>query len=302
MNGHNKIIVICGPTATGKSALAVDIAKRFNGEIISADSRQVYRGLDVGTAKITHEEMRGTPHHLIDVADPRETFTVAQFQELARDAIADIQSREKLPILCGGTGLYISSVIDNVSFPQVAPDMALRKELEKLSVEELFEKLATLDPGRAESVDKKNKVRLIRAIEIASSPVSPAAIHPLHWRGEGQSSLLIIGLNLPKEELMERIHKRIEDRIPALFDEIKKLLATGVSEERLFGFGLEYRYGLEYIQGKMSLDVFKETLATKTWQYVRRQMTWFKRDERIHWMHSVLDKQKTLELIQDFLK
>lgn len=333
---RNKIIVITGPTATGKSALAVELAKTLNGGVISADSRQVYRGLDIGSAKITSDEMCGIPHHLIDIADPKEIFTVAEFKELADEKIAEIHARGKLPIICGGTGMYISAVIDNQIFPEVAPDEKLRDELEQLSAEELFEKLKELDPVRAETIDKHNPVRLIRSIEIAKTigavpPLvtdssnltrSPDGAHPL-LEGEGAASIdfdddsqgshpspsrrgvggevLIIGLRIPKDELDARIAQRITDRIPALFDEIRKLHTTGITSDRLHRLGLEYRYGDDYVTGKLLLPEFIETLTTKTIQFAKRQMTWWKRDERVHWMNPVTDKQKILKLVQDFL-
>lgn len=293
-----KLIVICGPTATGKSALAVELAKAVNGEIISADSRQVYRGLDIGSAKITPEEMQGIPHHLIDIADPFQVFTVSDFQKLAQEKIAAIHARGKLPIICGGTGMYISAVIDNHTFPEVPPNESLRAELEKMNTDELMAKLTVIDSASAERIDSKNRVRVIRAIEIATAIGSV----PKQELPKSPYDLLMIGLTLPKEEIIPRITLRIEERIPALFDEIKKLHEGGISFERLESFGLEYRHGSEYVQGKISLEIFKETLATKTWQFVKRQMTWFKRDTRIHWAHPISDQQKILKLVQDFLQ
>jgi len=307
-NLKNKLLVITGPTATGKSQLGVELAKVFGGEIISADSRQIYTGLDIGSVKITHDEMQDIPHHLIDIANPKDIFNVSDFKKLAQEKISEIYTRGTLPIIVGGTGMYISAVIDDQEFPSVPPNMELRAELEKLSVEELFVKLATLDPVRAQNIDKHNKVRVIRALEIANHPSASHHVGDCDNQSLGTSpyqgedfSVLIIGLNLSKEELISRIEKRIHDRIPGLFDEIKKLLADGVSPERLNSFGLEYRYGLEYVEGKINLDDFKKILATKTWQYVRRQMTWWKRDSRVVWINPITDNQKILELVQDFL-
>ncbi|MBU4078319.1 tRNA (adenosine(37)-N6)-dimethylallyltransferase MiaA, partial [Patescibacteria group bacterium] len=161
-----KIIVVVGPTASGKSDLAVEIAKKYNGEVVSADSRQVYKGMDIGTGKITQKEMQGIKHYLLDVASPKTRFTVAQYQKKANQAIGEIIKKEKLPILCGGTGFYIQSIVDNIAIPKVKPDLKLRKNLEKQSAEELFEQLKKLDSERAKNIDKYNKRRLIRAIEI----------------------------------------------------------------------------------------------------------------------------------------
>lgn len=295
----NKIIVITGPTATGKSALAVEIAQLYNGEIISADSRQVYRGLDIGSAKITDDEMGGIPHHMIDIADPKtDVFSAGEFQKLATVKIADIHARGKLPIICGGTGMYISAVIDGTEFPEVPPDFKLREELEQLSADELFVKLQELDPVRSETVDKHNPVRLIRAIEIANSLGSVPELK----KQDSPYDVLIIGLKLPKDELDERIARRVNNRIPALFNEIRGLHARGVTSQQLHRFGLEYRYGNDYVIGNLMLPEFIETLVTKTIQFARRQMTWWKRDERVHWLNPISDKQKILELVQDFLK
>jgi tRNA dimethylallyltransferase len=294
----NKVIVICGPTATGKSALAVEIAQLYNGEIISADSRQVYTGLDIGSAKITPTEMQGVPHYLIDVANPRDTFTVTQFKQLADKKITDIISRGKVPIICGGTGMYISAVIDNQEFPEVPPDEQLRSELEQRTAPELFDMLQKLDPVRSTTIDKNNPVRLIRAIEIiktlGSVPVQTDTLSPYE--------ILMIGLRVPKDELDAKIAQRITQRIPALFTEIRNLHTQGVSSEQLRRFGLEYRYGDAYVTGKILLGEFIETLTTKTIQFAKRQMTWFKRDTRIHWLNPISDHQKILELVQDFLK
>lgn len=292
-----KIIVITGPTATGKSALGIELAKAFSGEIISADSRQVYRGLDIGSAKVTESKMEDIPHHMIDVADPTNVFTVAEFQKMAREKMRSIFSRGNVPMIVGGTGMYISAIIDNIAFPEVPPNYQLRKSLESVSPGELLGILRDLDPRRANSIDPDNPVRLIRSIEIATAIGKVPNLPPR----DSDHEVLMIGLELPKEELVSRIEQRIDDRIPALFDEIKKLLSQGVPADRLRSFGLEYRYGTDYAEGIISLDEFKKTLATKTWQFVRRQMTWWKRDSRVIWTNPVADHQKILDLVQEFL-
>lgn len=294
----NKLLIITGPTATGKSALAIEIAKLYNGEIISADSRQVYTGLDIGSAKVTTGEMCGISHHMIDIANPvSDVFTVADFQKLAREKIHDIQSRGKLPILCGGTGMYIDAVVHDIQFPTVPADMELRDTLGQQSAAELFAQLQILDPVRAENIDKHNKVRLIRAIEILTLEKEI----PTLSKKEFLYDTLWIGLHLPKDTMIERIRTRIIDRIPALFDEIKHLQSIGVTDQRLHGFGLEYRYGLMYIREEINETEFIQLLTTKTWQFSKRQMTWFKRNEKINWFDPITDKQKILEQVKEFL-
>lgn len=292
-----KLLVICGPTATGKSDLAVELALQMNGEVISADSRQIYRGLNIGSGKITMDEMRGIPHHLLDIADPSQSISVVEYKQLADAAIADIAARGKLPILCGGTGLYISAVVDNRTFPQVPPNPELRAELEKLSLEELKTKLEELDPDRFETVDQNNPMRLVRAIEIVMALGSV----PPESRNESPYDVTMIGLELPKEELVQRIQARLEKRLETgMIEEVKNLHGQGVSWERLEALGLEYRYLAQYLQEKISYDEMKELIATKSWQYARRQMVWFKRDERIRWMNpdKLLPELLSQKLIQ----
>ncbi len=291
-----KIIVVCGPTATGKTSLAIQLAQQYGGEIISADSRQVYTGLDIGSAKVTTQEMQNIPHHLIDIANPDEIFSVADFQKLAKQTISEIHDRGDIPIICGGTGMYIDATIFETDFPSVPPNPELRSELEQKTTPELFEQLQQLDQDRSENIDSQNRSRIIRALEIATT----LGQVPKTIQKKSNYQVLWIGLMLPKEQLQENIIKRINDRIPALFGEIKNLHASGVSFERLYSFGLEYRYGAEYVQGKISLDEFKEILTNKTWQFAKRQMTWFKRNPEIHWCNPISDKQKILQLVKDF--
>lgn len=293
-----QVIVVCGPTATGKSALAVKLAQQYNGEIISADSRQVYTGLDIGSAKITETEMQGIPHHMIDIIHTNEYFSVANFQELAIKKINEIHSRGKLPIICGGTGMYIDAVIYNTQFPEVPPNEKLRENLERKTAEELFYELEQLDKDRSKNIDKHNKVRLIRAIEITTELGSV----PKFKNNTSNYNTLFIGLELSKEALQEKIITRINNRIPELFNEIKKLHSEKISFERLESFGLEYRFGSEYVQEKINLEEFKELLTNKTWQFAKRQMTWFKRNRDIKWFNPINDQQKILKQVQDFIE
>lgn len=283
MQKKDKIIVVCGPTATGKSDYAVKLAKELApqsssvcGEVISADSRQVYKGLDIGSGKITKREMKRVPHHLLDVASPKRVFSVTQYKKLADKDIKDILKRGKTPIICGGTGFYIDAVIYDQNFPEVKPNKTLRKQLEKLSLEELSTKLQVLDAERFETIDSKNKVRLVRAIEIATALGSV----PLRQAEGKQSKYDVewIYLDLPDEVLKNRIHDRLLKRMKTgMVKEVENLHKEGVSWKRLESLGLEYRYLALYLQGKLSRTEMLTQLEMAIWHYAKRQRTWFKK-------------------------
>lgn len=274
------IYVILGPTATGKSDYAVDLALQVGGEIISADSRQIYRGMDLGTGKIIPSEMRGVPHHLLDIRDPNEDFSVEEFQRLAFEKIEEIISRGKVPIICGGTGYFISAVVDNPIFPNIPANPELRVELEAKNLAELQEILASIPKEDDAKVDTENKRRVIRAIELGQA----LGALPAMKYGPQNYEFELIGLDFPDDVLKERISKRLEKRLAlGMIDEVRNLHASGVSWQRLENFGLEYRHIAEFLQGKISEDEMKDILKTKIWQYAKRQRTWFRRDERINW-------------------
>lgn len=310
----SKIIVILGSTATGKSDLAVQIAKKLSGlnhfsskngrpsgssglgEVISADSRQVYKGLDIGTGKITKREMQGVPHHMLDVISPKKQFTVADFQRLAHQKIAEILKRGKVPIICGGTGFYIDAVVKNLVLPNVAPNSKLRIRNYELGIEKLHAMLEKLDPKRAKEIDKNNKVRLIRAIEIATAlgKVPKVKSKPLY-------DALQIGIQIDSEVLKERINKRLLSRIKSgMIKEAQILHKQGLSWKRMEELGLEYRYLALFLQKKISKEQMILELQNKIGQYARRQRQWFKRDKSIHWIDPK-DTRKTEKIISDFL-
>jgi tRNA dimethylallyltransferase len=274
-----KVLVILGPTATGKSDLAVFLAKKFNGEVISADSRQVYKGMDIGSGKITKKEMRGVPHHLLDVANPKLNFSVDKFQKLGEKKIAEILEHGKMPIICGGTGFYIDTLVEGKIFPAVKENKKLRVVLQKLNVIELLSKLRALDPIRADQIDPHNKVRLIRAIEIALTLGSVPPVESRHTYDP-----LYIGLDLPNSALQEHIRARLERRLKqGMIAEVGRLHKAGVSYRRLESFGLEYKNCALYLQNKIDKKQLAENILNESFQYAKRQRTWFKRNDRIKW-------------------
>lgn len=284
-----KIIVILGQTATGKSILAVKIAKKVNGEIISADSRQVYTGLNLGTGKITKKEMRGIPHHLLDIANPKRRFTVMQYKKLADKKIKEIIACGKIPIICGGTGFYIDAVIKNTIFPEVPPNNKLRKGLSQKSTIALFHELQKLDPRRAKNIDKNNKVRLIRAIEIAQKlgkvPKLQSDTNSAYAENVSPYKFIKIGLFMPLDILKEKIEKRLIKRIKmGMIKEIQNLHKNGLSWKRMEELGLEYRYAALYLQRKITKQEMLDKLNSEIYKYAKRQMTWFKRDPEIKWL------------------
>lgn len=293
-----KLIVILGPTATGKSDLAVEIARQCNGEIVSADSRQVYRGLDIGAGKITKREMHGVPHHLLDVANPKRPFSVAQYQRLALRAISNIIKRGKTPIVCGGTGFYIQSIVENTVLPNVPPNPILRKELSQKSVQELFTILTTIDPERAQSIDAQNPVRLVRAIEIASilghvpKPSTQSSLY----------DILQIGLTLSPNTLREKIEVRLQKRLKqGMIAEGKNLHKAGLSWKRMRELGLEYRALADFLTHTTTREQMEENILLESNQYAKRQITWFKRDKQIEWF-APTQTTKIVARVKKFLK
>lgn len=296
---NRKLLVIVGPTAIGKSALAVEFAKKCNGEVISADSRQVYIGLNIGTDKITKKEMHGIPHHLLDVADPKKQFSVANYQKLARKKSEEIWRRGKLPIIVGGTGQYVQAIVNDEIFPDVPPNRKLRRQLEEKTAAELFSMLKKLDAARAETIDRKNPRRLVRAIEIACAL---GKVPPYRNAPRIDIKPLFIGLLLNKEELKKKISIRLFVRMgESMIGEVERLHRKGLSWKRMEELGLEYRYISRYLRGILSKKEMLEKLRTEICRYAKRQMTWFKRDRRIKWFVSS-EKDKILKAVTNFLK
>ncbi len=291
-----KIIAVVGPTASGKSSLAVALAEQFDGEVISADSRQIYRRLDIGTEKISTSEMRSVPHHLIDIREPNGHYSAADFVADADRAIREIAARGKLPIVAGGTLFYVEALIGSVPLAQVVPDHALRTQLEKLPTEALFEQLAVLDSARAATIDRHNRRRLIRALEIVAAYGSVPTAPPTP-----RYDACLIGIDVPKEVLLERLHARLIATLDrGLIAETKQLLDSGVSKEWLYEIGLEYRVILDYLDGKTGVSNLTAVLVQKLWQYAKRQRTWLKRMQNVTWIPYDAP-ESAAESIRDFL-
>ena len=316
-----KIIVIMGPTASGKSGVAIKLAKKFGGEIISADSRQIYGGLDIGSGKVSkdatslqdtnhkHQATKkmkaafyseGIRHHLIDVARPMEDFNVSHFKKLAEEKIQEILERKKNPIICGGTAFWIDTLTKNSDIPEVAPNEKLRAKLALKSTEQLFTQLKKLDPIRASNIDRQNKVRLIRAIEIAKK-LGYVPIQDTKYKiQDTRYNFLEIGIEVPREILNAKIKKRLEERFKeGMLEEVASLHKKGVSWKWLERIGLEYRWLSLFLRQKVSENEMREKLYFAIIHYAKRQMTWLKRNPNLNW-HS--DYKKIEKEVQAFLK
>ncbi len=292
---RKKVIVILGPTASGKTDLSIKLAKKFEGEIINADSRQIYRGMDYLTAKPTKRERKIVPHHLFDVASPKRYFSVAQYQKLAFKKIKEILKRGKIPFLVGGSWFYIFSIVDGYSFPKVKPDWKLRRNLEKKSPEELFKILKKLDPQRAKTIEKENKRRLIRAIEIAKK----IGKVPKLKKNPPPFEFLILGIERNFEEIRKRIKKRILKRLKKMIGEVKNLRKAGVSFKRLESFGLEPKWVAKYLKGEISKEEMIEKIQKDSENLAKRQIKIFKKEKRAKWVKNFREAEK---LIEKFLK
>jgi tRNA dimethylallyltransferase len=281
------LLVILGTNASGKSELGIRLANHLGGEVVSADSRQVYRGLDLGSGKITPAEAGAVKHHLIDVADLSENYSLALYQRAAYSTIDSIAAAGKKPLLVGGTGLYISAIVEGYELVDVPPNDRLRAELEDLSLPQLVERLEKSDPDAAGHIDKSNRRRLIRAIEIAAAGCANSAAH----RSFPRYDCLQLGLTWPREILEKRIEKRLQDRLAnGMIDEVAGLRSRGVSDTRLDKLGLEYRYITRYLRGELpTLDDLRLELGIAIRQFAKGQLTWFKRDRRIIWLDPFRD-------------
>ena len=278
MDKKPRVIAVVGTNASGKSGLGIQLAAHFDGEVISADSRQVYQGLDLGSGKVTKDEMQGVRHHLLDVCAPGQFFSMADFQRLAYEAIDDILSRGKTPFIVGGTGLYVDSVCDGYVLSNIEPDLNYRRELEEKTTEELFAMLVKVMPDT--EVDPRNRNRVMRMLEkIHDGDVRTDTKQPRY-------EVLRLGVTWDRETLCRRIDERLEMRMQqGMLDEVQKLIDAGVTRDFLYRLGLEYRYIAQYLLGEIpDVNVMLEELAKAIKRFAKRQMTWFRRDKSIIWL------------------
>ena len=291
-----KVVAIVGTNASGKSALGVRLAKRFHAEILSADSRQVFRGLDLGSGKMTPQEMEGVPHHMIDVREPGEFFSMADFQRMSYAQIEEIRARGRLPMIVGGTGLYVDSVLDGYLLSDREPDLSYRAELEKQTTPALYAMLLEKSPGA--QVDRNNRNRVMRMLERLHDGDDAVPGKQARYRS------LRLGVSWPRDMLRKRIDERLEMRLAqGMMEEVQGLLDSGVQPEFLLGLGLEYRFITRYLLGEIpDRDAMLGQLSQAIWKFAKRQMTWFKRNPDIVWLDMQADAYgQACEAMEAFL-
>ena len=297
-----KVIVICGPTASGKTSLSIEVAKKIDGEIISCDSMQIYKDMNIGTAKPTVEEMQGIPHYMLDFVLPSERYSVADFKEAATDRIEDILKREKVPIIVGGTGLYVDALTKNITYPEIEIDLEYRKQLEELikenGLESLYEEAKKIDEKAMQTISKNDRKRIMRVLEI------------YHQTGKTKTQLesesrltpppyeyIVFAINMEREKLYERINKRVDIMMKqGLIEEVKELLKK-YNEFPTAMQGLGYKEVVEYLNGKITEEEMIEKIKLETRRYAKRQITWFKKNKETIWLDGLKDKNENIQII-----
>lgn len=298
-NNLPKVVVILGPTGSGKSQLAIELAKKFNGEIVSADSRQLYKGMDIGTGKVTATERKQVKHYLLDIAEPDHQIYLPQYQTLAFESINKILKNKKLPLVVGGTGLYLSAIAENYQIPNVPPNPALRAELEAMSTDDLVLRLKKQDPEAAQLIYQNNKVKLIRAIEF--NEMSGQRFFQSQKTDRPKHNYLLLGIDIEREELYEKINRRVDEMIKqGLENEVSELVKKfGWDAPGMLSIG--YREWQEYFVKQRSLADVIEEIKKDTRNYAKRQMTWFWRMERSSKINWITNSREAVDLISDFL-
>ena len=305
------LIILTGPTASGKTALSVELAKRIGGEIISADSMQVYCHMDVGSAKVTKEEMDGVPHHLIDVLDPQDAFNVVVFQEMAKKAMEEIYANGHIPIVAGGTGFYIQALLNDIDFTDNDGDMGYRQSLEQIAADQgaevLHEKLRAVDPASADAIHANNVKRVIRALEFYEKTGKRISEHNEEERQkESPYNFAYYVLNMERSRLYERIDMRVDLMVEnGLEEEVKKLKSMGCTRDMVSMQGLGYKEILDYLSGELTLDEAIYILKRDTRHFAKRQLTWFKREKEVSWINQedfAFDRNRILDWMVEDLK
>ncbi len=301
----NKIIAVLGPTASGKTRLAIEIAKRFSGEVVSCDSMQIYRGMDIGTAKPTKEEMCGIPHHMIDIADPDVRYSVADFVRDARRCIDDCLSRGKTPVIAGGTGLYMDSVLMNIAFDEVVQDLDYRRELQgyadEFGAEALHQKLAESDPEAAEKIHPNNVRRVIRALEVCHTTGKTFTRVNAESRREPVYDAKIFGIETDRQVLYDRIDRRVDLMLEqGLICEVRKFYDLGLDRDTTAMQAIGYKELYDFLDGNCTLDEAVEKIKMESRRYAKRQLTWFRRSGQIDWV-SIGGLEQIFEKCRDFL-
>ena len=300
------LLIIAGPTATGKSAAAAELAIRMNGAVISADSMQVYRGMDIGSAKVTEEEMRGVPHYLIDCVDPYESWNVVRFQQKAREAVREIAGSGRLPILCGGTGFYIQALLYDVDFTEMEEDTALRESLQKIAAERgpgaLHAMLAEKDPASAAAIHPGNVKRVIRALDFAGGTGQSIAAHNLEQREkEAAYSAVFFVLTMDRKKLYGLIDRRVDIMMEkGLLGEVSSLRDAGIPRDSTAMQGIGYKQLYGYLEGEYSLDEAVRLIKRDTRHFAKRQLTWFRREKDVRWVD--IDSFPSREAVWDYMQ
>ncbi len=305
---NNKVIVIVGPTAVGKTRVSIELAKRIGGEIISADSMQVYRYMDIGTAKPTLDEMEGIKHYLIDVVHPKDEFNAAKYRDMALECIREVTGKNKIPIIVGGTGLYVSTVVDNIEFSETIADKEYREKLQEtadnLGTGILYEQLRQVDSKAAEKIHPNDTRRIIRALEVYKFTGKPISYHQkVSRRNPPEYDFIIIGLTMDRAKLYERINLRVDKMVAeGLEDEVRGLVDLGVDFKDTSMQGLGYKEMAQYCLGTKSREEVIETIKRDSRRYAKRQLTWFRRDERILWIDADAQLETILKKILNYLE
>jgi tRNA dimethylallyltransferase len=293
-------IYLVGPTGVGKTSVALDLAEKIDAEIVVADSMQIYRGLDIGTAKPSLEERKRVPHHMLDLVDPLTGFNVAQFVNLAQNTLKEIQSRSHIPLVVGGTGLYLKALIDGI-FDGPSKNDQIRKRLEEEAKNSgwqvLYERLKSVDSLAASKIDPKNVRRLVRALEVYEMTGSPVSEFRKQWDFP-KSQVCLIGLEREREDLYRRINERVDEMFEmGLIAEVKKLFSQGIEQNHVVMQAIGYKEVIGYLKGKYTLKEVKDEIKKKSRHLAKRQMTWFRKDSRVHWFKFQSD-EKSLEMTQ----